>query len=387
MRRTPDVALLIEMSNTYARGLLHGIRQYLREHGPWSIHYGEQRRGEPPPTWLRRWRGQGIIARVETPRIASMLRQVAVPTVDVSAARLLPELPCVETDDQAIAGLAAEHLVERGFKRFAFCPVPGFNWSKWREGAFASEVVGRGFQFFHYEPADGGRKPRDPWDIDEPAVSRWLRRLPKPIGVFAAWDGCGLRLLDMCRRMKIAVPDEVAVLGVDDDELLCDMAEPPLSSVTTDPFHTGYRAAGLLDKMMSGRKVAPDIHRIKPLGITARKSTDVMATQDPGVSQAVRFIRRHACEGINVEDVLDAVPMSRGALDTRFKALLGRTPHDEIVRVRLQRARELLEATHLGLDDIARRSGFRHVEYLSSVFKKKTGVSPSEHRNRHAKRP
>ena len=375
--RRRQVALLIETSNAYARGLLQGVVHYIREHRPWSFHLMEQGRGDDPPPWLANWQGDGIIARIETPRIARAVRKAGLPTVDVSAARLVPELPWVETDDAEIARLAAEHLLERGFKHFGFCGDERFNWSAWREEQFRARIAAAAQTLHVFEPP-----PAAAGDVaaEAAALRRWVTELPKPVGIMAAYDTRGQQVLDACRGAGLAVPDEVAVLGVDNDELLCELATPPLSSVMPDTHRTGYEAAALLDRLMAGKKVRPVAHLIPPVGVKPRQSTDVLAIDDRDVARAVRFIREHACEGVNVGDVLRAVPLSRRVLEQRFRTLLGRTPREEILQVRLARVKQLLGETELALDQIAERTGFEHVEYLSVLFKRETGKTPSEFR-------
>ena len=187
-------------------------------------------------------------------------------------------------------------------------------------------------------------------------------------------------MLDACRSAGLAVPSDVAVIGVDNDALLCDLASPPLTSVIPNAHRAGYEAAALLEKLMAGRKVPATAHLIPPLGVAARQSTDVLAVDDRDVARAVQFIREHACEGINVSDLLRTVPLSRRVLEQRFQKLLGRTPREEILHVRLARVRQLLGETDLPLYLIAERTGFEHVEYLSVVFKRETGQTPSEYR-------
>jgi LacI family transcriptional regulator len=370
------VALLIESSNAYARGLLQGVVHYIREHQPWSFHLMEQGRGDDPPPWLANWEGDGIIARIETPRIARAVVRTKLPAVDLSAARLVPSLPWVETDDERIAGLAAEHLLERGFKHFGFCGDSRFNWSRWRGNHFAARLRAEKQEVHRYEPvAKGGDLTAQVADI-----GRWLQSLPKPVGVMACYDIRAQQVLDACRNAGLAVPGDVAVIGVDNDELLCDLASPPLSSVIPNTHRTGYEAAALLDRMMRGEKVAPVAHLIAPLGVADRHSTDVLAIDDRQIARAVQFIREHACSGINVSDVLRAVPLSRRVLEQRFQRLLGRTPREEILHVRLDRVKQLLGETKLPLFSIAERTGFEHVEYLSVVFKRETGLTPSGYR-------
>jgi LacI family transcriptional regulator len=372
------VALLIETSNGYARGLLNGIIAYMREHESWSVYLGEHARGDDPPRWLRTWRGDGVIARIENQRIASAVVQSGLPAVDVSAARKVSSLPWVETDDRAIAEAAARHLLERNFRQLAFCGDNRFNWSRWRCEHFQRIAKSAGVTCFVYEPSVRARRD---WDAMEDEIAQWLLSLPRPIGVMAAYDIRARHVLDACRRVGLAVPDQVAVVGVDNDEFLCNLSDPPLSSVAPDTRRTGYEAAALLDRLMSGRERSRgQATFVQPLGVVARRSTDVLALADPDVSAAVRFIREHACDGIAVKDVLDEVPLSRRVLEGRFRKLFGRTPHDEIARVRFERVRRLLRETSLPLADVAQRSGFRNAEYLATAFRREFGLSPNDYR-------
>lgn len=371
MRKRPAVALLIETSNAYARGLLEGVMSYVREHRPWSIDLPEQGRGGAPPAWLARWKGDGIIARIETPEIARAVLRTRKPFVDVSAARFVKSVPYVETDDEAIAEAAAGHLLERGFKRLAFCGDARFNWSKLRRRAFERLAHAAGAEVqVHDVPAVR----------EHEALVDWVRRLAKPVGVFAAYDIKAQQLLDACREAGVAVPEDVAVVGVDNDELLCRLATPPLSSVVPNTGRTGYTAAALLDRLMQKEKVPPEAHLIPPLGVHARESTDILAVEDREIAAALRFIREQACEGITVEDVLRAVPLSRRVLERRFRRVARRTPHEEILRLRIERVKQLLAETDLSLERISTLAGFAHPEYMSVAFKREVGVTPGCHR-------
>jgi LacI family transcriptional regulator len=374
------VALLIETSNAYARGLLHGIIAYTREHDEtWSVYLGEQGRGDDPPAWLRRWRGEGVIARIENERIAAAVTATGLPVVDVSAARTVGSLPWVETNDRAIAELGARHLLDRGLRHLAFCGDRRFNWSRWRRDAFVAAARAAGASCAVYEPP--AAVVRGGWEAIEHDIARWLRTLPRPAGVMACYDLRGRQVLDACRRVGLAVPDEIAVVGVDNDELLCSLADPPLSSVQPDARRTGFEAAALLERLMSGAERARgQAVLVDPLGVVTRRSTDVLAVDDPDVSAAVRFVRDRACDGISVKALLAHVPLSRRVLEARFRKLLGRTPHEEISRVQFDRVRQLLRETRLPLDEVARRSGFRTPEYLSTAFRRTFGIPPSAYR-------
>jgi LacI family transcriptional regulator len=376
-RRT--VALLIETSNAYGRGLLDGIIAYQREHELWSIYVGEQQRGARPPGWMKSWHGDGIIARIETSAIATMVRRCKIPTVDVSAARRVPNIPWVETNDREIAQLAARHFIDRGFHKLAYCGEPMFNWSRWRGERFLEICREEGCDCSVFD----GRAPVEQgfsWTRERRRMKTWLDKLPKPIGVMACYDFRGQQLLDVCREMDLAVPEQVAIIGVDNDERLCQLCTPPLSSVIPDSRGAGYRAAQLLDRMMRGERVADDGTLLSPLGIAERQSTDVYAVDDADVALALRYIREHACEGIMVSDVSRVVPLSRRMLEHRFQKVLRRSPHAEILRIRMERVARLLRETDLPVAEVASRAGFANSTYLSKAFKKYTGVSPRSFR-------
>lgn len=344
-------------------------------HGPWSVHYVEMGRDEKPPAWLSRWDGDGVIVRGENRRVAKAVARLRVPTIDLTPSRLLPAAPWVKSDDAAIARLGAQHFLERGYRQFAFCGDPRFSWSNRRGEHFGLLVRGEGHRCHEYAP----RKSAPAGEAEIEAIAAWLADLPKPVAVFACYDNRGQQVLEACRRRGLAVPEEVAVLGVDNDEVLCGLSPPPMSSITLNPRRTGWEAAALLSLMIKGEKVPLSAHLIPPVGVATRQSTDILAVADPKIAQALRYIREHACERIGVNELLRHCPMARRALETRFRKLLGRTPHQEILRVQLNRVKELLTGTELPLWEIAERTGFEP-EYLSTVFRQNAGVAPSEYR-------
>ncbi len=376
------VALLIETSNTYARDVLHGIRAWQREHGGWTIRLSEQGRGDGVPDWLRDWRGDGVIARVENERIAAALRRKRLPVVDVSAALPRAVFPRVVTDSAAATQLAFEHLRERGFEHFGYCGDARFHWARQRGEYFQAQVERAGKKMHNYVPR-GAAAQRLGGDREMQALSRWLAGLPRPAGVLACYDIRGQHVLEACQQAGLNVPDEIAVIGIHNDELVCDLCHPPLTSVIPDARRAGYEAAALLERMMSGETVPARITRVPPLGIACRQSTDVVAVSDPRVAAAVRYMRERAHTGIDISDVLRAVPMARTLLERRFKTLLGRTPHEHLRTVRLDRVRSLLATTDLSMGAIAEKTGFAYQEYLSVMFRRETGMTPKAYRRQH----
>lgn len=374
-----QVALLIETSNAYARGLLGGIADFVREHDAWSIFLPESGRGNAELAHLSGWTGDGIIARIENRRIARAVAKAKAPVVDLSAAQLLKGAAWVETDDRAIASLAITHLMERGFRELAFCGLNQYNWSVRRRDHFVHLAEQAGLACSVYMAA-GGLDDAAEWASDQQDLVKWVRKLPKPVGIMACFDLRGRQLLDACRTADVRVPDDVAVVGVDNDPILCELADPPLSSVEPDSHRTGYIAAELLAQLMEGKNVKGGEYPVAPLGVTARRSTDALAIDDPDVSAAIRFIRQHACDGISVKQLLGEIPTSRRNLERRFRTLLGHTPHEEIIRCRIERAKELLQTTDLPLKTIAQRIGVAHPEYVNVIFRKSTGLSPGAYR-------
>jgi LacI family transcriptional regulator len=372
---TRHVALLVETSNAYARGVLVGVKKYVEERPGWSMYLAEHSRHETDFSWLEGWHGDGVLARIENEETARFIRRLGLPTVDLSATRLVPELPGVETDDDVIARWAVEHFAQRGLRNFAFCGDERFGWSVKRGEWFAQHVRQRGLT-----PHEFRMKPSGMRATDRELLAGWLTELPKPVGVLACYDIAGQEVLEACKMVDLAVPDSVAVIGVDNDELIGNLTTPPLSSIEPDTTRTGYLAARLLDLMMQGHSLKPGLRLMEPTRIVARQSSDILAVDDPLIAEALRFIRDRSDQSLAVSAVLRHIGLSRRALDHRFVRILGRTVHNEIMRVRMGHLAELLSSTEWTLQQIAERLNFSHSEYMSVVFKKYTGKSPGQYR-------
>lgn len=374
------MALLVEMSSGYCRGLLEGIHAFAKQAGNWSIYLNEQERGATPPPWLRDWRGDGIIARIETDEIGRALQLLKIPIVDLSAARRIKKIPWADTDDAAIAKLAIDHFLDRGFSNVAFCGDAGFAWSNSRRNFFRSLALDAGCEYFEHQVAHR-YDPAFSWENVRLALSSWIRALPTPIAIMTCHDYLGKHLLDLCRSLQISVPEEVAVLGVDDDRLLCSLCTPSLSSIAPNTFQTGFEAAELLQQMMAGAVDTASTRLVtQPIGVELRESTDTMAIPDPDVTKSLVFIRRNALRGIQVGDVLKVVSISRRSLEHKFQKYLGHSPHEEILRIRMARIKELLIKSGDSIHSIAQRTGFAHPEYMTAAFKKIHGITPTVYR-------
>jgi LacI family transcriptional regulator len=372
----------------FGREILLGVAQYLQERSPWSIYIEQRSLMDRAPPWLPTWEGDGIISRL-APSETRRLRATGIPTVDLNDQSPGPCRPHIRSDNRAEGELAALHLLERGFASFAYFGYPQFAWShECREG-FAATVQAAGHSCHVFRQAQrvswGHQQPS--WEVEVEGVARWMQSLPKPLGLMACNDFRGIQALDACRRAGIAVPEEVAVIGVDNEELACKLAYPPLSSVVPDARGIGYEAAALLDRLMKGEPEPATSRSIPPVEVITRLSTDVKAIADPDVAAAMRLIREHAAEGISVADVLCQVPVSRSVLQRRFRSQVGRSIHSVIAGVRMQRVKRLLVETDLPLAGIAKQTGFSHVEYLCAAFRRALGVPPGTYRREHARLP
>jgi LacI family transcriptional regulator len=371
------VALLVETSLASGRDILRGIGRYMRERQNWALFHEPRSLEESGPRWLRQWRGDGIIARVQNRQLADLVKATGLPVVDVLG--LVPEagIPLVHVDDRQIARLAAEHLRERGFRHFAYYGLTHENWSARRRDAFRQWLGPLGQALAVYELPRHDRSTTT-WEDRENELAQWIVRLPKPVGVMVCSDQRGLALLEACRRAGVAVPDEVAVVGVDNDEALCEIANPPLSSVWPAHPQVGYEAAVLLDRLMAGEHAPAAPVLIAPGGVKTRLSSDVLAIEDRNIARALRVIRERACAGLGADDVAEAAGLSRSVLQRRFREVLNKTVHQEILGVRLKRACELLTETDLPLIDIAEQAGFKHQEYLGAVLRRQLGKTPAQ---------
>ncbi len=372
-----EVAILVESINSYGQGLLKGISSYILEHGPWSVYYEERSPNAPPPHWLTKWNGDGIIVRDQTGECVRVAMQTNAKVVDLGEKRQ-PGLPTIYPDYAAAAEMGAEHLLERGFENFGYIGIKGRHFSTARRDAFI-QAVGPGCKIFELEQS----QVTTPWKMTDDALSLWIAKQPKPFGVMACYDLVGQMTLESCHRQEIEVPDEVAVVGVNNDELQCELATPTMTSIAQDTHRAGYEAAALLHNLMQGNPPPKSPLKIPPLQVVSRRSTDVIAIADRTLARALQFIRDNACEGITVANVVDSVGTPRRTLERKFTEQLQRSPHDEIIRTQIRRTKELLLNSNLTITSIARKVGFRSPSHLTNVFKKQVGIAPGEFRHNH----
>jgi LacI family transcriptional regulator len=331
-----------------------------------------------PPAWLREWRGEGIIARTVDIKMAKMLWATKLPLVELYGD---PRINTVRVtwDNEALGQMAFEHFINCGLRQFAYFTYGESWWTAQHRAAFHKILEQQGFGCYNYHPPRTHSRMPVWHESQIPMIIRWLASLPHPIGIYTAGDLNAVRLIHICRELNIAVPEEMAILGVGNDAVICETVHPTLSSVDMNARRVGYEAAQLLDRMMTG-KHPKDIIYIPPSHVAVRQSTDLMVIDDMDVVRATRFIREYACRGIDVSRVTDEVGLSRSALERRFLHYLGRTPKAEIMRIRIEHAKMLLAQTDKTSENIALRSGFSSLAYFTRAFHREVGMTPYAYR-------
>jgi LacI family transcriptional regulator len=386
MSKSRQVAVIVATQKAYHRKILRGIGAYANEVANWSLYIEEEPLQKLPD--LDHWQGDGIILSFWIRSLSTAACQPKLPTVGLEGRGPYYDpawgIPSFNTDNRAIGQLGARHLIERGFSRLAFCGCPPSPWTPWsaeRADGFRQTARQQGLPcVIHTGHQTSVRK----WIDIQHELTMWLESLEKPIGLMAANDARARHVLEACHAIGLRVPEDVAVLGVDNDEVICELTDPPLSSIEHGAASIGYQAAKLLDRLMEGKKARRQQTFVPPKEVVARRSTDILAIADPEVAGAMTFIHHNSCRPIQIADVVAVVGVSRSTLETKFKAVTGRTMHNEIQRLQIDRVRSLLATTDLPIKQIATMAGFAHIHYMTTIFHENTGWTPAEYR-RHAR--
>lgn len=363
MEAPPVVYLMVPLGLSYGREVVRGVREYTRANALWQLAVAE-------PTaenlrWIRQEKPNGIIGLFVTEAMERAAQSMRSPAVNVCGRYKTAQLPRVMPDHLAVGRLAAEHFLQRGFRHFAYASIPRHYYSHLRQQGFSEPIRSAGFSC---DLVPEGAEPRS------------LRKLPKPVGLFACDDARARQIVAACVRSGIQVPEQVAVIGVDNDETLCELAEVPLSSIDPASRRVGFEAAAMLDRLMSGKSAASSELLIPPAELVVRSSSDVLAVPDEEVATAMRYMQSHACDPMRVDDMLDVLKVSRRTLEKRFRTMFGRTLHDEIRRLQFERARQLLCDTDLKIPEVARRCGFRDPKRFTTLFRQEFGSPPTAYR-------
>lgn len=366
-----NIAAITDISGAYGRRVLSGMGRFANQHGGWSL--------SMVPSWERDLDGllhqvQGVLVQANSDWLIAAIQKSG--RLVVNVADTFPEypFPTVISDNLTIGQLAAEHLLDRGFRNLAFLGTEGWYAARRQEGFGAA--------------AERCDVRVDVMGVDrvvatsQRAIGQWLSALPKPVGLMAANDVVARTAARICRSLEIRVPVDVAIIGVDNDELICELYDVPLTSVAVAAERIGFSAAALLADLLAGKKPPEKTVLVPPVGVVGRQSTDVLALSDPLVAQAVQYIREHLRQRLTVQQLLRSTNASRRQLEQRFLKALGRTPAAEIRRQRVAQAKYLLATTDIAIATIATDCGFPDAPRLTKVFRRQTGMTPLQYRMR-----
>ncbi len=377
------ILLFIETSRGFGRGIIEGISQYVLERTQWSIFFQDRGMLEELPRWLKLWNGDGIIARTANRTMSQALRDKNIPLVELlgNGDSIPPDISC---DNRMIGQMAAEHFRERGFQNLAYYSLKNWYWSDQRRDSFCEAATAIG-AFCHVFPIHDRKMVRytspSISELEIRRLSSWIRELPKPLGIFAVSDFHARMLIEACKRAKLVIPEEVAILGVDNDSLLCRIGYPQISSIDPNTQRMGFEAALLLDSLIQGGPHPPQNILISPRGVITRQSTDIVAIGNPLMAKVLKYIRDNLDVPLSVKKLSTLFDVSSRTLERRFKETLNCSPEDEIIRLRLERAKMLLRDSNLPIHAISRQTGFSTSEYFSSLFRRKCEMTPSQYRN------
>jgi|tagenome__1003787_1003787.scaffolds.fasta_scaffold20947798_3 LacI family transcriptional regulator len=383
MSHSRRVCLLIDTSTSWGVRLIKGVSRHAHEVGDWLIHvepWGRYERFRLP----QGWKGQGIIARINHEALADDIAAVGLPTINLSWYPFCGARIARCTVDPVASGqMAAEYFLTMGFRQFAYCgPLQQLPYPDEFAAAYRGALKKPGFTCSAYPPP-GGDQQSIPWDTHLASLVNWLTQLPRPIAILCWSAARGRQVTEACHYAGIRVPDQVAVLGGDHDELMSHISSPPLSTIDQPAEQIGYEAARLLEGMMCGKKPRKRPLLFPPTRIVVRHSTDTLAIDDEIVRDALRLIRDRAQEGIRVSDVVRELAVARRALEQRFVRFVGRTPAAEIRRVRIEAAKRYLVESDRSIAHISRVTGFGHQDLFSRVFRRSVGLTPSQFRSQH----
>ena len=378
--KVPNVALLVETSREFGRGLLRGIARYSRLHGPWRFSWQPGSLDSPKPKW-KDMSIHGAISRDVGDVRTNLPPNIPVVFVQHDLEDYRP-YPAIITDSEGISKLAVEHFFDRGFTNLAFCGFDEYIWSRKRGEYFHKLSQEVGFDSWIYErPAS---KAKRLWKNEQRLVVEWLMSLPKPVGLMCCNDDRALQVIEACEIAGLYVPDDVAVLGVDNDKLFCELSDPPISSISLNTEVAGYNASKLLDSLMAGEEMKGQIVHVVGTHVVTRQSTDVLAIQDADIVAALRFMRQNVDRNVQVDEVVMATAVSRRVLEKKFRSALRCSLYREMRRIRVKHIVELLLSTDMSISEIALKAGFDGVEHVARYFRKEMGMSLRAYRRRYA---
>ena len=373
MAETLDIAVEITWSSNVSAEILRGIREFSLTRPRWLLRHVDS--GPEHLPLGQPWKPAAGIYAGGTAAFRGIFGKLPGPVVVIGDCSFKTDLR-IDLDDEPIGKLAMQHFLDRGFRRFGFVGN-GTGYARKRCASFAAALATHGLECQLCPAGPTGMNP-----VANSAVSDWLTALPKPVALLCSNDPVARDLLSVCHAAKLRVPEEIAILGIDNDPVWCEASTPQLSSVIIPWRRFGWEAAFWLDRLITGAKApAKGVVYLPPRDIMTRQSTDSVAVTDPELARALAYIRLHACEGLSVKQLVQALPIDRRMLERKFKEQLQRSPHDEIRRVRVDRAKLLLTETALTPDQIAAQTGLSS-NHFADVFSKAVGVTPLQYRRR-----
>lgn len=377
MPKVPRVAVFVETSRAFGRNFIRGLTKYSRIHGPW-IFYTEPRDLNISGSLIKNIEVDGIIMR-NSP-LADNLVKKRIPLIYVLHYPTKKKgIPIVKTDNKKIANAALEHFLGLGYSNFGFCGFSEFEWSAERLQYFRELTESFGYSVHDYS-SDVIDEYSD-WKKDQKKLAAWLKSLPKPIGIIACNDDRGHHVLEACKLAKLRVPEDVAVLGVDNDELICEMSDPPLSSIALNTENAGYETAEMLNKLMNKKRITELEIQVQPTHIVARQSTDIFAVTDQEVIKALKYIYANLSNRLSVNSIVNVTSLNRRSLECRFKKYLGRTIMEEVRRKRAETLTKYLVETELSISEICRSLDYTDISHISRYFKKEKGIGLRDFRS------
>lgn len=386
-KKIPSIALFMQGVRNYERELLRGIADYAKAHGPWQFYrnvpylFG---RVADPTDLIRQWKPDAMIIRESSPHQYDALLESSLPAIYAPTTECSQRLPNIVVDDLAVGRMAADHLHQNGLRDFAYCGVDSFFWSRLRGDGFAGRVQEHGGSLARFETQHG--REFFSWAASHRHFSEWLQQLPKPVGIFCCTDDFALLVQEACLASQLRIPDQVALIGVGNDESICDLAQVSISSVQLNIRCGGYDAARYLAaRIASGKKTRQPIQNIviEPTGVMVRPSTDAAQSQDPEVAKAIALIRSQIDTRLRVEDVVRAASLSRRRLYDRFTQMTGMSIYAYIQERRLERLARLLLETELTVSEIAYRMGETSDTNVARQFKARYEMTPVAYRKKH----
>jgi LacI family transcriptional regulator len=383
----PRVIFLTDLTEEYAKNLLKGIVRYSKEHEPWVLckmpfSYRVEHEVEGVLKWAKEWKADGIIAQFYNTDQVSIFRKNGIAAIAQDFKSRFTEIPNITGAHRMTGRMGADYFIQKGFKNFAFYGFKDIVWSHERCEGFVEEIGKYHLDknFYEYQNTDF----KELWYYEPAPLVTWLKRLPKPVALMACDDNQGHHIAEVCRQCGIKIPEEIALLGVDNDEAVCTLSDPPLSSINQAVEKGGYETARLMDKMIKNPNGCYDDVVVYPTHVITRQSTDIYATNDKHISTVLQYIHRNTDKKLRIDEITKMVPLSRRLLENRFKQEIGLPVYTYIMNLRIERFVHHLLESDAPIVEISENAGFPDYKNVARQFKRIKGCTPSEYRKQNS---